>query len=221
MLGVVVALDGEAEVVLKDIKIKKEQVISGKRVIEGKLYDKQVVIIITNVGKVNSAFSTQLILDKYKKIDTILNFGIVGSVTKKLKLGSVCAVNKIMQFDFDLSEIDNVPVGQLNELDAPYIPIFSSQDFATKLGLKSYTLGTSDKFNNNTQRKDELKKLKIDICDMEAGAVAQVCYHNKKQLIIIKAVSDYVGENLETYQKYYKIGVENLSKVVKNLIEIL
>ena len=64
-----------------------------------------------------------------------------------------------MQFDFDLSEIDNVPVGQLNELDAPYIPIFSSQDFATKLGLKSYTLGTSDKFNNSTQRKDELKKL--------------------------------------------------------------
>ena len=59
----------------------------------------------------------------------------------------------------------------------------------------------------------------IDVCDMEGGSIAQVCKYNKMPLLMLKGISDYVGQDLEgIYDRYSQVAISNLQK---ELVKIL
>jgi adenosylhomocysteine nucleosidase len=56
---------------------------------------------------------------------------------------------------------------------------------------KNYTCGTGDSFVENIERGDS----NIDVFDMEAYALAKVCYHYDMPFISFKYVTDNVNEH--------------------------
>ena len=154
MIGLIVAMEREAQSLLSLIQEKKEKLLAGKKVVEGKLFDKEVVLIITGIGKVSSALSAQAIIDKHN-LDYIINFGSVGAVNQDLKVGEYYLVNKCAQFDFDLREIDPVPLGYNQDYDR----VFFENYTPSSLDYKLATLGTSDKFTSKKEIIDEVIKM--------------------------------------------------------------
>ena len=60
MIGVVIAMQSEAEIVLSQMKITRSLVVSGKNVHVGRAFGKDLALCVCGVGKVNAALGTQL-----------------------------------------------------------------------------------------------------------------------------------------------------------------
>ena len=133
MIGIIVALEKEAVAVLPLLKEKKEKTLAGKKIIEGRLFDKQVALIFSGIGKVSASLSAQALIDAYHP-EFVLNFGSVGGVSKRVKIKNYYLVEKCMQFDFDVREIDDVPLGYIQD----YGKVFFNTEKLTGLILKAY-----------------------------------------------------------------------------------
>lgn len=188
MIGVVVAMNNEAEILLKNLSEKNEKSFGKKRVIQGKIYEKEIIVIVSGIGKVNAGIGAQFLIDNYK-LDCIFNFGLAGGVSKNSKLCNVYQVNRAVQYDFDLSELNNVKIGALEEFDENYIYSCSKT-----LNYPQLTLATADRFNDDkADYKLITEYMQADLRDMEGGAIFQVCALNDVQLYCVKAVSDVAG----------------------------
>lgn len=213
MIGIVVALQSEIKYFLNKIDIKNENWFYNKKIIEFKNNNSSYVLIISGIGKVNAAISTQYLIDKYK-VETIINIGTCGSLNKTNNIGDIFAVDKAIQFDFDLSDLDNVPVGYIQDYDTNFFHTTNCLNF------KINTLATLDRFSKNEKDIDRIIKLGATLKDMEGASILQVTTTNNIKSIIVKVVSDVYGKEEMTNQ-YYK-NLEYCSKIIsENLIKII
>ena len=74
MIGAVIAMQSEANILLEEMNVQSTLTISGKTVHVGKAYGKDVALCVCGVGKVNAALGTQLLVSKFNA-EKILNFG--------------------------------------------------------------------------------------------------------------------------------------------------
>lgn len=199
-------MEKEALPVTDAMTEKKQSIVSGRKVIEGKLFGESVAVIICGVGKVNAACGAQLAIDKYDA-DTVINLGVAGALNKGMQVGSVYAISSAVQYDFDLTQLNGTPIGTLDECKQNYL------DFCTSSGYPLKKLATGDRFNDS---KDDFllltEVLKADIRDMEGGAIAQACMHANKKFKSYKIISDIAGSG-NTTEQY----LNNLSKCFKTL----
>ena len=114
MIGVVIALESEAEILLSQMKVERSLLVSGKNVHVGRAYGKDIALCICGVGKVNAALGTQLLVSKFDA-EKILNFGVAGGLNKRTKLCAVYQITAAVQFDFDLVQLNGTKIGTLNE----------------------------------------------------------------------------------------------------------
>ena len=206
MIGVIIAMQSEADILLQDMKITSSLTISGKEVHIGSAYGKDLALCICGVGKVNAALGTQLLVSKFD-VKKLLNFGVAGSLNKKTKLCEVYQISHATQFDFDLVQLNGTKMGTLNEYDEPYLAL------KVLKGLKKRKLGTADRFNDSHD--DYLlltKELEADIRDMEGAAIVQAAYATKLPVYSVKAISDVAGSGSTTEQ-----FLINKDKALQNL----
>ena len=147
MLAFVIALKSEAKPLLDNAKNIKETLICDKPAYLCNLYDKDCLICISGIGKVSSALATQAIIDKYNP-KYIINVGTSGGTNDSVKILNYYLVDKCCQFDFDLREIDPVPLGYIQEYDTVFFPAYTE-----KLDcLPTTTLASSDRFSSKKQQ---------------------------------------------------------------------
>lgn len=212
MIGLVVALNSEVKSLLSAVTELKQIKIADKTAYTCKIADKDAVIIISGIGKVNAALSTQLLIDKFAP-SFILNFGTCGGMNNSVKILNYYAVNSCCQFDFDLSKLDNVPVGYIQDYDTVHFPVETlGLEFLDKSALASadhFICSDEDAFLINND-------VKCSIGDMEGGAIAQVCLSNSTPLYIIKGISDLHGSN--TQQEQFFINLNKVGEGFPSLI---
>ncbi len=215
MLGLIVAMEREAQSLIALIKNKNEEMLAGKKLIRGNLFGKDIVLIITGIGKVSSALSCQALINEYK-IDILINFGSVGTVNPDIKVGEYCLVEKCCQFDFDLREIDPVPLGYNQDYDRVFFDNFCPNN----LPYRKVTLGTSDKFTSKKEIINEIISMGCDIRDMEGGAIAQTCISNGVKLIMFKGITDVygLGTDGEQFVKNLKTVSEGFPKEIEKIM---
>ncbi len=61
----------------------------------------KILLIISGIGKINSAIATTYIFTTYKDIENIINFGICGSSDKEKKIGSLYNIKSVVDKDSD------------------------------------------------------------------------------------------------------------------------
>ena len=201
MLGFVVALYDEAEKTIENFGLKKDCVLLGKPVYTGKILDKDVALIICGIGKVSAAAATQAVIDRYNP-DKIINFGTAGGANDSVKHITLYLIDKCCQYDFDLSELDNCPVGYMCDYDRIYFTCDSSNlDFLPKTSLC-----TADRFSNKITDIKTVNSLGCSLRDMEGAAIAQVSTSNGLPFISIKGVTDtYDHPATEFYENKTKV----------------
>jgi len=215
MITFVIAMDKEAEPVISAMARTKERRICGKRVISGSLFGKKAAVIVCGVGKVNAACGAQIAIDKFKA-EKIINLGVAGGLKKDLEVGAIYEISKVVQYDFDLTQLNGTAIGTLDEFDENYLPLNICGKYPAK------KLATGDRFNDS---KDDFKLLTrvldADIRDMECGAIAQVCRHAGVSCRSFKIISDLAGSGstTEQYLKNLTLCFDTLKRELKNITE--
>ena len=208
MLGIIVALEKEVENLINLSENTTAEIILGKKFYKCVFSNKEVIIAISNVGKVASAMTCQLLIDKFNP-SKILNFGSVGGIKERVSPLKLYAVDKCCQYDFDLSAIDDCPIAYNQNYNDVYINLDVIDS-----NLERVTLATSDKFTHQKEQIEIINSLGASIYDMEGCAIAQVCKSNSIPLYMIKGVTDVYGSGLQGEQ-----FINNLNQVGKLLSE--
>ncbi|MBO7297557.1 MAG: 5'-methylthioadenosine/S-adenosylhomocysteine nucleosidase, partial [Clostridia bacterium] len=122
MIGVVIAMQSEADILLEEMKISRSLTVSGKNVHVGKAYGKEIAVCVCGVGKVNAALGTQLLVSKFDA-EKLLNFGVAGGLNKETELCQVYQISAAVQFDFDLTQLNGTKIGTLDEYSENYLAL--------------------------------------------------------------------------------------------------
>ena len=195
MIGVVIAMQSEADILLDEMQILRSLNVSGKKVHVGKAYGKDVAVCVCGVGKVNAALGTQLLVSKFDA-EALLNFGVAGGLNSTTQLCAVYQIAKAVQFDFDLVQLNGTKIGTLNEYEENYLSLN-----LLPLPFETKKLGTADRFNDSA---DDYKlltaELQADIRDMEGAAIVQAAYAAQLPVYSVKAISDVAGSGSTTEQ---------------------
>lgn len=214
MIGVVCAMDIEADVLRDQMDIEGVNTVSGKAIMQGTFLGKDVVVIVCGVGKVNAAIGTQILIDLYKA-EKIVNIGVAGGVSERVSLTEVYAVSHAAQYDFDLSALNGTKIGTLDEFTENYLPL-SLADVDTKVRR----LASGDRFNDSAADYVLIKDyFGADIRDMEGAAVVQAATHAGVPVYAFKAISD-VADGTSTAEQYKKNRALALLNLKAELHEI-
>lgn len=207
MIGAVIAMQSEAEILLGEMKIERTLTVSGKQVFIGLAYGKPTAVCICGVGKVNAALGAQLLISKFD-VKNILNFGVAGGLNSTTKLCQVYQISNAVQFDFDLVQLNGGKIGTLDEYEENYLKLN-----LLDLPFELKNLGTSDRFNDSpADFKLLTEELQADIRDMEGGAIVQAALCAKLPVYAFKAISDVAGSGSTTEQY-----LANRDKALSNL----
>ena len=211
MIGAVIAMQSEADILLDEMRISRSLSVSGKKIHVGTAYGKNIAVCVCGVGKVNAALGSQILVSKFD-VKKLLNFGVAGSLNKTTELCSVYQISAATQFDFDLVQLNGTKIGTLNEYEESYLSLnLLPAQFPKR------KLATADRFNDSIDDYKLLtEELNADIRDMEGGAVAQAAYAAQLPVYAIKAISDVAGSGSTTEQ--YLI---NKDKALTNLKALL
>jgi len=207
MIGAVIAMQSEADILLENMKIFRSLTVSGKKVWVGEAYGKELALCVCGVGKVNAALGAQLLISKFDA-EKLLNFGVAGGLNESTELCAVYQIGQAVQFDFDLSQLNGTKIGTLDEYAENYLALHL---FKTDFPVRS--LGTSDRFNDSLDDYKLLtEELNADIRDMEGAAIVQAAYAAKLPVFSVKAISDVAGSGSTTEQ-----FLQNKERALKNL----
>lgn len=221
MLGIIVAELEELNCVLAELENKTEEIYHNKTFYIGSIRNKSVVVVRSDVGKVNSALTCQMLIDKYN-VYMVINIGVSGSVDNKLDIGDIVVGEKLVQHDFDvtgfgrkLGEIENI--GEYIETNKNLLNIFKNKNVI--LG----TIASGDKFVTDINDKNFIRETFNALCvEMEGASVAQVCLLNNIDFLVIRSISDKLdGSSKIEFPKFLesssKKAVELLVSVIGDL----
>ncbi len=148
-------------------------------------------ILYTGVGKVNATMALTQKFGKYGTYvpyDLVINYGTAGS--KDLSIGELVDCTKFTQRDMDVRGLGFI-LGQTPfEKEVPIILDYDHVEF-NPIG-KKLRCGTGDNFVQTNE--DCAWETYSDVYDMEAYALAKVCYHYDINFISFKYITDNADE---------------------------
>lgn len=227
-IGIIFAMNEELNSMLKYLDITNKYKIFDLEFYEGNIQDNEIILITSGVGKVNSARSTQILIDNMK-VDMIINVGVSGGIVNTLEVCDIVIGTKLVQHDFDITAFNHekgyIPnIGVYIESDLYLINIanevkneLSNIDYNIKYGV----IASGDIFcTNNTMTEKINKKFNAICVEMEGASIAQVCYLSHIPFIVIRSISDVPnGNNVITYEEFLNKSSNNVSNFVYKMIQ--
>ena len=184
--------------------------------------DKMLYIVKSGIGEIAAAAATQYLITAYGT-DLILNFGVCGKLNPELKVLQTVAVSSVVHYQFDLSAIDNVPVGYYEEYKSINIPTAKHLlDIALSVdgSLKTAVCASGDKFVADEDFKSGLKQeFNASVCEMEAAGIYFTAKNAGVPCLIIKAVSD--AGSAEEFSSFVARLNDDYGKLLRKLVEKL
>ena len=197
--GIIGAMDVEVESIASEMQNVGHKVVSGIPFSTGTLSGKPVVLARCGIGKVNAAVCTQIMLSTFGAGE-IINTGVAGAVAKGIKQNDIVIAEKFVQHDVDTSPIGD-PVGFVSTVNKIYFETDKGITSRLKaaIGNKARThlgtVATGDQFiaDKKTGRKIH-EQFNASACDMEGGAIAQVCALAGVPFGAVRCISDSADE---------------------------
>ncbi|SDJ23168.1 5'-methylthioadenosine/adenosylhomocysteine nucleosidase [Proteiniclasticum ruminis] len=228
-IGIICAMEEELAPLKKIMSIKESRTKARMEFIEGTLEEKDVVMVISGIGKVNAAVCAQILADDYH-VTHLINVGVAGGVKENIQPMDVVVATALLQHDMDVTAF-GLKRGEIPRFESS---LFKTDDKLTRLALEGsrknegYTthegiIVSGDQFISSKERiEDLLETFDAAACEMEGAAIAQAADLNHIPFSVIRAISDNAntGASMD-YEKFKDLAVENtvsiLTYVLKNL----
>lgn len=162
----------------------------------------QVYALLSGAGEIFAASATQYLIDRYE-VAAVLNYGVVGGCREDLLANEPCIVERVVHWQYDLSDVDGVPAGRYMEYPSRWLQTdealceAASEAFPN---LRRVCCASGDKFMGRAEDKMHLNsEFDADVCDMEAAAILLTCDRNHIPCLMIKTVADSVRGGASEY----------------------
>lgn len=201
---------------LDQIIVSNIHTIGSRIYYEGVLENKSIVIAQSRIGKVASAITASVMIQKFH-ISKLIVAGVAGGAKSDIKIGDICIANECIQHDMDCSPLfekfeipllgvkrfkidDNflkIAVSSIeilleNKSFEKQNDIFNSQFLVSNPNYHLGLLATGDQFINSNQKLYAINQYLPEVLflDMEGASVAQVCFDFNIPVLNIRVISD-------------------------------
>lgn len=190
MIGIIGAMALEAEHIRALLQESDRAAVGCTDFYIGKLHGHDVVAAVCGVGKVNAALCAQAMLLRFRP-KLVLNVGVAGGLLPSMNIGDIAVASSVVQHDFDLTPLGE-PRGQISSCDEKTVDALlrASKKFED-IKIHTGVIATGDQFISGQEIKvDLIKQFDAIACEMEGGAIGQVCALHGVPFGVIRAISD-------------------------------
>lgn len=226
MIGIIGAMAEEVAAIKEYITVNDTYEYMGFTFYQGKIENKEVVIVQGDIGKVNTAICTTLLLEKYN-VKYLINIGSAGGLQTTQSVGDVVVSSGVIHHDVDVTAF-NYELGQVPQLPLVFeankklieetTNILKENNINSQIGL----IVSGDQFISREEQSLTIKNnFKDALCsEMEAATVGHVAYCYKVPFIIIRSLSDVYGQEDQSVQfdKYIAKAAKNSAILCKELV---
>ncbi|WP_026676387.1 5'-methylthioadenosine/S-adenosylhomocysteine nucleosidase [Fictibacillus gelatini] len=228
-IGIIGAMEEEVIILRDQLQNKEERQLAGCEFYAGQINGIDIVLLKSGIGKVNAAIGTTLLIQLYRP-DYIINTGSAGGFHKELNVGDVVISTEVRHHDVDAT-IFGYEYGQVPQMPAYYKPDRLLIDIAKKSGEKvsgiqvvKGLIASGDSFMSDHERVEFIRTKFNDLyaAEMEAAAIAQVCYQFNLPFVIIRSLSDIAGVDARlSYDQFLETASKHSAELVLLMIEEL
>ncbi|WP_042478130.1 5'-methylthioadenosine/S-adenosylhomocysteine nucleosidase [Bacillus ndiopicus] len=225
-IAVIGAMEQEVELLRTALTNTTVTTIASSEYTEGTYAGKEIVLLKSGIGKVNAAMSTTLLLQQFKP-DVVINTGSAGGFDTALEVGAVVISDEVRHHDVDVTAF-GYEIGQMAGMPAAYQAdanlIAIAKQAVTEVGEHQYGVGlicSGDVFMADPARAEEVRTNfpQMKAVEMEAAAVAQVCYQFGTPFVVIRALSDIAGkESNITFDEFLPTAAKHSTEIVLKAI---
>lgn len=222
-IGIMGAMSEEIERLKSQMNITSSEIVGQKTIYSGTLQNKEIVLVFSGWGKVASASTATLLIERYH-VDKIIFTGVAGGVSETLKVGDIVISNALVQHDMDCAGVMGIQRFE--------VPLVGVQQFTPDKALQQHAHEAADTYIRNDLANDvkqeeldnfqisqpsihlgliasgdqfitsheKLMSLREDLpgllaVEMEGAAVAQVAHAYDLPFIVIRTISDKADDN--------------------------
>ncbi len=243
MIGLISSIPEERKLLRKQIEDVHISRFTIHELLTGRIYGKDVIHIVSGMGKTNAAHATTILLEKFSP-ETVILFGVGGAYPfTGLKVGDIAVAEKEVYGDegvlvpdgFHGTEFIGIPL--LKKGRKRYFNEFpfdkklveravESSEFVTRhasrvTAIKSGTFVTVSTCTGTKKRAIELRKRFNALCEnMEGASVAHICAMYGTPMTEIRGISNIV-EDRDKSKWNMKLAGDNCERVVMKLLKSL
>jgi len=228
-IAIIGAMEEEVHVLRDKLDNLRKEEVAGSEYNIGTYEGKEVILLKSGIGKVNAAMATAILLEKYQP-DVVINTGSAGGLHTDLNVGDVVISTEVRHHDVDVTAF-NYEYGQVPGMPAAFLSDDKLKSIAKKCAEKingiqvvEGLIVTGDSFMNDPVRVDFVKEKFGDLyaVEMEAAAIAQVCYAFKVPFVVTRALSDIAGkESNISFDQFIHTAAVNSTLMVEEMIKAL
>lgn len=230
-IGIIAAEPEEMNAIKEKMTYSTKQEYFDLQFYEGEINGKRCTLVECGVGKVNAARTTQILIDRFY-VDCVINVGSAGAANDQHNVGDIIIANKLIQYDFDVSDIGNYEKGEVCGVGKYFfsndrlvyqceqaIKEISSEEYKASVG----SIGTADQFCSKPELSKKINdEFGVECLEMEGAAVGQVCTQCKIPFIVIRGISDTPnGNNKVDFHTYLELASKRAALIVEKLINKL
>ncbi|MDX8359486.1 MULTISPECIES: 5'-methylthioadenosine/S-adenosylhomocysteine nucleosidase [Bacillaceae] len=226
-IGIIGAMEEEVIILRDNINNEQVSVIAGCEFTEGSLHGVEVVLLKSGIGKVNAAMSTSILLDRFD-VDYVINTGSAGGLLESLNVGDVVISTEVRHHDVDVTAF-GYEYGQVPQLPPAFLADNNLLNVAEKaaenienIQTVKGLIATGDSFMSDPSRVAMVRDKFSDLyaVEMEAAAIAQVCYQFEVPFVVIRSLSDIAGKESDiSFEQFLPTAALHSANLVMNMVE--
>jgi adenosylhomocysteine nucleosidase len=229
-IGIIAAMEEEAAGLIQKMTERSEEKIGAFTYHAGLIEGQSVCLLQCGIGKVNAAVGTAVMISRWSP-SYILNTGSAGGFHSNLTIGDIVLSDEVIHHDVDASvfgyeagQVPGMPVTYKGDRKLLSCALNQKPDDPT-VHLISGVIASGDSF---ISKEDQISRIQtvfpqVAACEMEAAAVAQTCHLFGTAFLIIRSISDVVGDtdNHISFDEFLPIAARNSIDIVVKIIKTL
>ncbi|MDF7676155.1 5'-methylthioadenosine/adenosylhomocysteine nucleosidase [Neisseriaceae bacterium ESL0693] len=228
-IAIIAAMQPELDILVNQLQQRADSQIGSVCFYTGILNQQNVVITLSGIGKVNAAMTTAILIEHFKPV-CVINTGSAGALTADLQIGDVVIGAETAHHDVDVTAFGYVP-GQVPQLPARFKSDAQLLQAAVKAAatfeeahIQQGLIVSGDQFIGSVTQHNQITALFADALavEMEAAAIAQVCYQQAVSFVVIRAISDNGNDEASiNFDEFLQLAGRHSAQMVMDLIKVL
>lgn len=228
MIGIIGAMHEEI-VELKSLMENLEEVNLASFVYyKGKLEGKNIVLVESGIGKVNSSVCTTLLIQEFD-VEKLIFTGVAGGIGDDIEVGDIVVSTDLVQHDFDVTAFGH-DFGVIPRMATSFFSADEElKELAKKSALKVFSaekvregrIVSGDQFINGIEKINWLRDtFSGEACEMEGASVAHVCHLFGVPFVILRAISDKANSDAKVdFAEFVNLAAKNSKEIVVNMLK--
>lgn len=204
MIGIICAMQIEADGILALAQNTREETINDLRFISGTLNGKEIVTVVCGVGKVNAAMCAVTLINRYAP-KLVINSGVAGALSPLVSIGDLVIATKTVEHDMNTTALGDKQ-GEISFPDGKVTYFVCDKNASSLLAECARELPETKTAqgiiaSGDIFVSDRRKRLLINdrfgavACEMEGAAIGHVCHCCRVPYAVLRAISDDMDEN--------------------------